>query len=435
MPISSLPVEILDLIFSHVARPLLESERLEECGRLALVCKQWVRPAQAAAWSSLNVSPADKALIDHLLAHPLLTDHVRRIVFNLGWRNDDGAAEERQRLLRLLKQCRPSSAGLSVGSAVSPFFRQCMQALGTSRLRTFMCIGDLDDAETVEDVVAGLRNLPALQALQLLLAVQAQQAAIHLVPEPDNCIKVRHFSLMFDDDGPAGAESALLGIFCSILSDDLEIVSLRVRYPSALSLAPLAAFTKLHSLWVDIKTESPEVLYDLCDKAADMCALRVFGFHLNDQVGTILATGDGFPPSVHSEALLRRTPPRLECGIFSGWRVVVRHPGTFVDIDPKSSIAYDGKLPYISIRATPTSGRPLATYYKVVDDGRVRWALPNYKVREGLSLSLRLRLTSRRSFAVCRSQLGTRTTVPCSARLFRRALIVDWSGPPPSSQV
>lgn len=55
MPISALALELIDLIVSHAARDLPQDERLEECGRLALVCKQWARPAQAAGWRDVKL--------------------------------------------------------------------------------------------------------------------------------------------------------------------------------------------------------------------------------------------------------------------------------------------------------------------------------------------------------------------------------------------
>ncbi|EGU13156.1 Proteophosphoglycan ppg4 [Rhodotorula toruloides ATCC 204091] len=73
MPVPYLPIELVDLIISHVARDLTQSERLEECGRLALVCRNWTERARMVAWRELEVHVTNDAkLIDHLRQHPHL---------------------------------------------------------------------------------------------------------------------------------------------------------------------------------------------------------------------------------------------------------------------------------------------------------------------------------------------------------------------------
>ncbi|GAA5981067.1 hypothetical protein JCM11641_001444 [Rhodosporidiobolus odoratus] len=80
MPIPSLPLEIVDLVLSHLGSDLDELTRREHGITLALVCRAWKPLAEQMMVRDLELLPGDdNGYIRHLLGRPEILRHCRRL--------------------------------------------------------------------------------------------------------------------------------------------------------------------------------------------------------------------------------------------------------------------------------------------------------------------------------------------------------------------
>ncbi|EMS18332.1 uncharacterized protein RHTO_06475 [Rhodotorula toruloides NP11] len=315
MPVPSLPIELVDLIISHVARGLSQSERHTECGRLALVCKDWTERARMVAWRQLHVHvTSDAKLIDHLCRHPHLACYIHNISPSVPWMSDIVGSRRGESLLDVLRRARPTDVTLPISRYTRRFFLAAAHALNTERLRDLTCFGAIGDSETLANWAEGLRDMPLLRILSVLVTGEEQDTQPVRSRNLDMRIAVRVFDFTVCGDADSEAMSTLFRALCGMLADELEACALRLPDPSALRLEPLKRFSNLTAVFLTVQSDSASVLYRLCDEAASLPHLAGLDVSHGFSVGEVYKETDILSNVVDVAEVVCRLPRTLPDG-------------------------------------------------------------------------------------------------------------------------
>ncbi|BGP34303.1 hypothetical protein JCM10296v2_006118 [Rhodotorula toruloides] len=360
MPVPPLPLELVDLIISHIARDLPQAERLAECGRLALVCSNWANAARTVAYHRLEVHSRDTPqIIGHLLENPHLSCYIRDFWPTVPWTIDLNLTGHGQLLLNVLRLTRLTDVNLPISPYTRKFFLAAVQELDTACLRNVACVGSMGSSDILDDLSEGLRCMPCLRSLTISVGGADLTPAVSFSNDLGQRITTRDLIFTVLGAPDSGTASGLFRAVCSMLTDVLRACHLRVRDASALSLAPLVRFSNLTAVGIGIESDSAG-LYRLCDELAALPHIADLYIWHRVAVGEVYRGSDIRPNVVDVIEVLRRLPITLVSAGVAGWTIRPHITRFLVHFQAER---IPGNLHQVRF-CSETGGETLATYVK-----------------------------------------------------------------------
>ncbi|GAA5969533.1 hypothetical protein JCM11641_008146 [Rhodosporidiobolus odoratus] len=247
MPIPSLPLEIVDLVLSHLGDDLEELDRRKNGIKLALVCKAWRPSADEMRLHDLELVPViDDAYVRHLLTRPEMLRHCRRLKvteYKVGDVVDSDADEQAQEaarrpigvreaplyidLLGLVSRVEslalPGTApevNLLAGAATSPMASTLLRLHASVRSFPFIDLNKL--AET-------LSSFRRLEYLSLVVGFLGRAPVEYHDSVPTSRLRLSHFSLTVYAHFGVGMHACLPRLFSDLL-DPTSLTPCKLPY-------------------------------------------------------------------------------------------------------------------------------------------------------------------------------------------------------------
>ncbi|GAA6005100.1 uncharacterized protein JCM10292_005566 [Rhodotorula paludigena] len=197
MPVPPLPLELVRLVFDHLAHMIdSQRERIEMGARLSLVCRAWLGMAQHLAWSMLVVKQGqDEALLQHVLANKGVLALVHHLVISLS--KPDAAEQEDHGVVGDLL------SHIFFSERFEPNVVELLESCGTN-LRTLQIAPDLPSFDVL-DVIGEMPYAATLSSLDCVVVYDGPLDTRRLAEQLARHQKLRRlsFGAVFFDASPS----------------------------------------------------------------------------------------------------------------------------------------------------------------------------------------------------------------------------------------